>query len=129
PEEPLLTLDEQPALPGQHEESFLLRLGVVEAVRLARLQDVESDAELRELGRPALEGALRARRLLFALLRRQPRGVPHVHDEPAVAGGCEARAGVGERRLGHGASIRMPRTRADRERFQRRGALGKAELW
>src|SRR5207237_9350079 len=48
-EEPLLTLDEEPALSGQYEERLLLRLGVVEAVRLARRQDVEPDAELREL--------------------------------------------------------------------------------
>ena len=90
PEEPLLTLDEQRALPGQHEEVLLLRLGVVEAVRLARLQDVESDAQLRELECLALEGALRAGRLLLAVFRRQPLGVPHVHDEPAVAGRREA---------------------------------------
>ncbi len=38
PEEPLLALDEQLALAGQHEERLLLRLGVVEAVRLARLE-------------------------------------------------------------------------------------------
>src|SRR6267143_4714953 len=79
---------------------------MVEAVRLARLEDVEPDAELWELELLALEGTFRAGRLLFAVLRRQPRGVPHIHDEPAVAGGCEARAGVVERRLGHGASIR-----------------------
>jgi len=90
PEKALLTLDEQRALPGQHEERLLLILGVVEAVRLAQLQGVESDAELRELELLALEGALRTGRLLPAVLRRQPLGVPHVHDEPAVAGGCEA---------------------------------------
>jgi hypothetical protein len=85
PEEPLLTLDEQPALPGQHEERLLLRLGVVEAGRLARLQDGEVDAELPELELLALEGALRAARV-----PRQPHRVPQVHDEPAVGGGCEA---------------------------------------
>jgi hypothetical protein len=87
------------------EERLLLILGVVETVRLARLEDVESDAELRELDLLALEGALRAGRPLFAVLRRQPHGVTHVHDEPAVAGRCEAGARVLERRLGHGASI------------------------
>jgi hypothetical protein len=60
PEEPLLTLDEQPALPEQHEERLLLRLGVVEGVRLARLQDAEVDTELREPELPALESAPRA---------------------------------------------------------------------
>ena len=34
-----------PALPGQHQERLLLVLGVVEAVRLARLQDAEVDPE------------------------------------------------------------------------------------
>jgi hypothetical protein len=73
-EEPLLILDGQPALPGEHQDRFLLRLGVVETVRLARLQDVESDA---------------------------------VHDEPAAAGGFEARAGVLEPRLRHGATLEV----------------------
>ena len=34
----LLTLDQQPAFPGQHEERLLLRLGMVEAAWLAWLQ-------------------------------------------------------------------------------------------
>jgi hypothetical protein len=89
-EEPLLTLDEQPALPGQHQERLLLVLGVVETVRLPRLEDVEPDAELGKLELPALEGTLRAGRPLFAVLGGQPLGVPHVHDEPAVAGRREA---------------------------------------
>jgi hypothetical protein len=42
-EEPLLAVDEQPAFPGQDEERFLLRLGVVEAVRLVRLEDGDVD--------------------------------------------------------------------------------------
>src|SRR5436309_11543498 len=113
-EEPLLTLDEEPTLPAQHEERLLLRLGVVEAVRLARRQDVEPYAELRERELLALERALRAGRLLSAVLRRQPLGVPYVHDEPAVAGGCEARAGVVERRLAHGASLQSRRKSRDR---------------
>ena len=89
PNQPLLALDEQRALPGQHQERLLLRLGVVEAVRLTRLQDVQPDADLRELELLALERALRTGRLLVALLRRQPLCVPHVHDEPAVTGGSE----------------------------------------
>ena len=92
PKESLLALDEQPALPGQDEERLLCGLGVVETVRLARLQDVEPDGELRDLDLPALERALRAGRAhpVVVCLGRQPLGVPHVHDEPAVAGGCEA---------------------------------------
>jgi hypothetical protein len=73
----------------KHEERLLLILGVVEAVRLARFQDAELDAELWERELPAFETAVRTGRLLLAVLRRQPLGVPHVHDEPAVAGGCE----------------------------------------
>ena len=46
PKEPLLTLDEQLALPLKHEERLLLILGVVEPVRLAWLQDADLDAEL-----------------------------------------------------------------------------------
>jgi hypothetical protein len=42
PEEPLLTLDEQTALAREYEERLLLRLGVVEAIRLTG-GDVESD--------------------------------------------------------------------------------------
>ena len=75
--------------PGQHEERLLLRLSVVEAVRLARLQDMESDAELRELKLLALEVALRPGRRSCAILRRPPLGVPHVHDEPTGGSGRE----------------------------------------
>src|SRR5262249_36299425 len=46
----LLTLDEQPALTGENEERFLIRLGVVHAA-LARLQDGQIDPELLELDR------------------------------------------------------------------------------
>jgi hypothetical protein len=88
--EALLAFYEQRALSRQDEERFLLRLGVVQAVRLARFQDMESDPELRELGLRAFEGALGACRALLAVLRGQPLGVPHVHDEPAVGGGGEA---------------------------------------
>src|SRR4029453_11228304 len=38
---PLLAVDEQRALPGQHEEVLLHCLRVVEAVRLARLEDAD----------------------------------------------------------------------------------------
>src|SRR2546421_6037684 len=103
PEEPLLAVDEQPALPRQHEERLLLRLGVIEAVRLARLQDAEVDAELRERHVLTLESAARAEGA-----RQPPLGVPHVDDEPALAGGGEAGAGIVEPRLEHGARIRPP---------------------
>src|SRR5205085_11784587 len=86
----LLALDEQHALTGENEEVFLRRLGVVQAVRLTGRQHVESDAELPELGSPALERALRARRLTLAVLGRQPLGFAYVHDEPALASRREA---------------------------------------
>jgi len=88
--EPLLTLDEQPALARDHEERLLLILGVVEAVRLARLQNAELDADLREREFPAFETAVRTGRPLLTVLRCHPLGVLHVHDEPPVAGGGEA---------------------------------------
>jgi hypothetical protein len=89
PEDPFLALDEEAALTGQDEERLLLRLGVVEAVGLARLEDVDPHAELLERRRLALERALRSGRPLLAVLRCQPLGVAHVHDEPAVARGSE----------------------------------------
>jgi hypothetical protein len=85
PEEPFHTSDEQAAFPGEDEKGLLLRLGVVEALRPARLQHAEIDAELPEPELLALEPARRTERL-----RRPPLGVPHVHHEPAVTGGCEA---------------------------------------
>ena len=47
-EDALAAVDEQPAFPGQNEERLLLRLEVVEAVRLARQHDADVDAELPE---------------------------------------------------------------------------------
>jgi hypothetical protein len=87
PKDPLLTLDEQPALSGEHEERLLLILGVVEAVRLARLQDAELDADLRERELWAFETAIRTGRPLLGVLRRQPLDVPHVTtNQPSPAG-------------------------------------------
>jgi hypothetical protein len=84
------------------------------------LQDVEVEAELRELELQALELARRAGRLLSAVLRRPPLGVPHVHDEPAVAGGCEACAEVLEPRLWHGreSNVGLRFTRPRRATYQ-----------
>src|SRR5436309_835581 len=104
---PLLPLHEQHALAGEDEEVLLLVLAVVEPVRLPRRQNVQPDAELRELGLPALKRALRAGRLLLAAFRGQPLGVAHVHDEPAIARGRESRAVVLEPRLGHRATLQV----------------------
>jgi hypothetical protein len=82
---PFLAVDEQRALAGQHEEVLLHALGVVEAVRLAGLEDADVDPELRELGRLVLERAVRAERL-----RRSPCRVLNVDDEPALFGRYEA---------------------------------------
>jgi hypothetical protein len=90
PQEPLLLLDEQPALAREHEEVLLLVLGVVEPVRLPRIQNADLDADLRERELSALKAAIRPRRLVLAVLGRHPRGVAHVDDEPAVTGRREA---------------------------------------
>src|SRR5262249_7590204 len=72
PQRPLITFDEQRALPGEDDEVLLLRLGVVEAVRLARLEDVETDPELAEPRFAALERALRPGGTFLPVLRRPP---------------------------------------------------------
>ena len=84
---PLLALDEQLALSEQHEEPLLLRLGVVEAVRLARHEHADVDPDLLEPRVAAVEDAAGAE-----VVRVQPGGVAHVDDEPAFLGGCEAGA-------------------------------------
>src|SRR5206468_12680887 len=60
PQEPLLSLDEQATLAGQDEEILLLRLAVVEAVRLPRLEHVQPDADLRKRDVPGFERAFGA---------------------------------------------------------------------
>ena len=45
---PFLLLDDEEALAGENEEILLLGLGVIQAARLPRLEDVEAEAELRE---------------------------------------------------------------------------------
>jgi len=79
----------------------------VRALRVAGLEDVELDPELREPRHRRLEDAVRPGRLFLtaAVLRVQPVRVAHVDDEPAFSRGREAGAGVFEPRLGHGASL------------------------
>ena len=93
---PLLPLDQQQALAREREEVLLLRLPVVEAVRLTRLEHAQLDSELREPGlRPGpFERALRAERLI-----PRPSGVASVHHEPAFADGHESRLRLLEPRL------------------------------
>src|SRR5262249_59377194 len=90
PEPPFLALDEQRALAGMHEEVLLFRLGVVTAVRLARRQDVDPDAELLELRVRRLERALGAGRLQLPAFARQPLGGADVDDRPGHQCGCHA---------------------------------------
>jgi len=79
PEEPLLTVDEEAAFRRTARGTPPAATGMIEAPRLARLEDADVDAELPEPELLALEPAPRAERL-----RRPPLGVPHVYDEPAV---------------------------------------------
>src|SRR5215210_7390867 len=94
----LFALDEQPALTGQNDERLLIRLGVVDAA-LAGLEDGHIDPELRELDRRLAvlvgEPTRRAPRL-----RREPLGVAHVDDEPALGDGGEPGASVLKPRFG-----------------------------
>jgi RimJ/RimL family protein N-acetyltransferase len=91
-EEPLLALDEQPALTGQNEERLLIRLGVVDAA-LAGLEHGHIDPELRELDR-------RLTVLVAEPTRRTPRlggeplSIAHVDDEPALGDGGKPGASV-----------------------------------
>src|SRR6202011_3523335 len=98
----LLALDEQQAGAGEDEEVLLVRLPVIQPVRLARLQDAEREAGLRERDGAAFEEAARAE-----VLVRDPSRVEDVDDEPALAGRREARALLAQARLlNHG---RAPR--------------------
>jgi hypothetical protein len=54
PERPFLTLDEQQRVARDDEEVLLVRFPVIHPDRLARAEDVEADAELRE-GRVTFE--------------------------------------------------------------------------
>ena len=83
----LLPLDEKPALPRHDEERLLAGLDVVEAA-LARFQDGDVDAELRELGLCSPVLVLEVARGAPAL-GDPPLGVTRVHDEPTLGDGCE----------------------------------------
>src|SRR6188472_497491 len=103
-EEPLLALDEQPALTGQNEERLLIRLGVIDNA-LAGLEDGYIDPELRELDRRLAvlvgEPTRRAPRL-----RRKPLGIAHVDDKPTLRDGGKPGAGVLKPRFVHAADSR-----------------------
>src|SRR5436305_3147280 len=105
-EEPLFALDEQPALTGQNEKRFLVRLGVVDAA-LARHKDGQVDPELRELNR-RLAVLVGEPTRSTPRLRREPLGIAHVDDEPTVRHGGKPRASVLKFRFVHAADSRIP---------------------
>src|SRR5262249_61427669 len=90
PNDPCAPPHEQLAAAEQDEKILLLRLGVVTAVRLARRQDVDPDAELLELRVRRLERALGAGRLQLPAFARQPLGGADVDDRPGHQCGCHA---------------------------------------
>jgi len=49
PQRPLLALDDQHSLAGEHEEAFLIGFPVVHRLRLARAEHGEADSDLREV--------------------------------------------------------------------------------
>src|SRR6478735_10961694 len=98
-EESLLALDEQLALTGQNEEGLLIRLGVVNAA-LAGLEDGHIDPELRELDR-RLAVLVREPTRRAPRLRREPLGIAHVDNEPALRDGGKPGAGVLKPRFLH----------------------------
>src|SRR5207249_4862656 len=73
----LLALDQEQALAGKHEEVLLVRLAVVPASRLSRLQHSDREAEVRKGHFVTLEYARSAERLV-----RHPRGFRNVDDKP-----------------------------------------------
>src|SRR5215216_5704234 len=105
-EESLLALDEQPALTGQNEEGLLIRLGVVNAA-LAGLEDGHIDPELRELDR-RLAVLVGEPTRSAPRLRREPLGIAHVDDEPALRDWCKSGAGLLKPRFGHDPQSRSP---------------------
>ena len=110
PEQPLLAFDDGATLALEHEEVLLVvGLLVVERARLAGLQHVEPDAELREGERlePFPRACDRASELEEAREAEgrvtSPRGVACVQDEPPVGHRRETGHNVFEARLvGHG---------------------------
>jgi hypothetical protein len=95
PKLPFLAFDEQQALPGEDEKPFLVGLRVVEPARLSRVEHLERQADLGELVRGEVRAPAKDRRAAFEdasgseRVVREPRRMPQVDDEPAVAHGRE----------------------------------------
>jgi hypothetical protein len=98
----LLLLDQEQAFAREDEEVLLHVLGVIEPVRLARMQDVDADPVLLELARFGLEV-----RPLSAALVSRPRDIGHVEHEPARRAHDRAGVGLLDLRLpgGHGGTL------------------------
>jgi hypothetical protein len=92
----LLALDDEEALTCEYQETLLVVLPVVHGHRLARVEDVEVDAELLERSL-AFEVAGRAKRPIIA-----PASLAGIEHEPAIAVGNEAVLRGAERCLGGG---------------------------
>src|SRR4051794_20628235 len=102
PQQALLLLDEEQAFAGEDEEVLLHVLGVVEPVRLARVEDVNADPVLLELARLGLDV-----RPLASTRIACPRDLGHVQHKPARRGHDRARLGLLDLRLpgGHGETL------------------------
>jgi hypothetical protein len=90
---PLLALDDEKCLAGEHEEVLLVGLPVVHPYRVTRPEHAKEDADLLEL-RLTLE--LAARRPALGM---KPAGVASVQHEPAVPGRYDPGLGALERCL------------------------------
>src|SRR2546430_8051986 len=90
----LFAFDQREALAREDEEVLLVRLAVVPAARLARQQDRDRVADVRERDLVSLEDARRPEHIVV-----DPSGVADVDDEPAVRRRGEAVIGLLEPRL------------------------------
>src|SRR5205823_2559829 len=108
PQGPFLALDDEEALPLDDEEAFLPRLAVVHRARLARLEDVDANADLHVLERD--EVTARAE-----LLVREPRELADVLDVPVSHAGSSRRTSRWDE-----PARRIPRSRRPRSTRTRR---------
>src|SRR5215831_3922609 len=128
---PFLSFDDQEALAPQDEEILLIRLTVVERARLARLEDVQLEAELRVVSDLELWSFVGDAPVGLETTPRAEDVVQHpcrlagVEHEPAIALRDEPGTGVGEACFLHasvpaGHFARFRRPCRSRERSRRR---------
>ena len=94
--------------PESDEEVLLIRLAVVHAVRLARLEHGDAEADLGELRLPLEHGRLTER------VASPPEDVARVDHEPALALGQEPRLGLLQLGFGNAGHGSHPSWYADR---------------